>query len=384
MSDDIAGHFLPVAEPTNAGLERAIRGGDAGACGVYADWLQSQGSVMGEWIALAAALEGQSDQRKQARLAELTGMLRLPSEEFATWETKHGFFQWLRLENSNDWMTEAFDAEVFVRKLFATPLCASLAELRIGILRWDQNSQDVPRVLEVAGDFAWSKTLTALHLGDVSSNIDMLHHVIGDVGAIITKTFPALRSLTLHSGAQAWRNVGETFGVAGLALPELATLVVETCAMTRERLRELLAAKLPALTRLELWFGGMDRDATATVDDLAPLFDEDPFPGVTRLGLCNQEFGGELLELLAEAKLAERIVTLDLSRSTLDATTAPQLAAMAKLFPALRVLDVSDNFLSADDLATITSAFANVEVITGEQDKLSFAEDNNRFASVCE
>ena len=80
----------------------------------------------------------------------------------------------------------------------------------------------------------------------------------------------------------------------------------------------------------------------------------------------------------------ERIIALDLSRSTFDATTTPQLAAMAKFFPALRVLDVSDNFLSATDLAAIKTAFATVEVITGEQDKLSFADGNDRFASVCE
>lgn len=382
----LGGHFLPAPLPVNPALEATLRENpsDAAAAGVYADWLEAQGSPVGAYIALAAALEKTQDARKQAKLGELATQLGLPTPAFATWGTRHGFFQWLRLENTEDWMDAAFDAPAFAAKLFATPLCAALDELRIGILRWDENHEDVPAVIDAAGACAWSKSLARLHLGDVDRNIDMAHHMIGDVGAAISRAFPALRRLQLHSGSQEWRGVGETFGVADLALPQLETLVVETCAMTTERLAALLAAKLPKLVTLELWFGGVDRDANATVDDLAPLLAGKLFPQLVKLGLKNQELGGALIERLAAGKLAARLERLDLSMSTLDATTAPVLAAAAKQFPALKVLDVSDNFLAPADLARLTAAFAHAEVVAGTQGKLANADDAYRFATVAE
>ena len=377
----IGSQFLPNPFPTNPALEAAIREDRSGA-GVYADWLQSQASPIGEWIALTAALEQKADPRKSKQLDALTAELGLPTAKFATWGTKHGFFEWLRLENAEDWMDEAFAAVDFATKLFATPLCAALDELRIGILRWDHNSKDVPNVLKAAGKHAWSKSLSRLVLGDVSSDIDMAHHVIGEVGEVITKSFPALRSLKLHSGAQDWRDAGETFSVDGLALPALETLVIETCAMTKHRLLGVMTAKLPKLSALELWFGGSE-EADASAKDLARLFDGKAFPGVTKLGLKNHEFAGDLIDRLAASPLAAQLETLDLSMSTLDATTVPRLAEIADRFPKLKVLDVSDNFLVEADIGRLMGAFKQADVVSGEQDKLEYA-DEDRFASVRE
>ncbi|MBA3499353.1 MAG: hypothetical protein M4D80_11260 [Myxococcota bacterium] len=382
----IGSHFLPKPLPTNPVLEAAIREDRsvAGAYGVYADWLQGQDSPVGEWIAVAASLEKAPDPKKETRLQALTDALSLPTKDFATWGTRSGFFEWLRLENSNDWMAKEFDPVAFAEKLFATPLCAALEELRIGILRWDYNSEDVPAVLRVAGKHDWAKSLLRLHLGDVSGDIDMAHHSIGDVGDAITTSFPNLRWLKLHSGSQEWRGEGETFGIGGLALPALETLVIETCAMTKGRLAGLLSAKLPKLTALELWFGSIDRDADATAEDLEKLLDGTAFPAITKLGIVNQEFGGALIERLASSKLAPQLVSLDLSKSTLDSTTAPLLAEIADRFPKLESLNVNDNFLVDDDIAALTAAFKRTRVLEGSQDKLENAEDNYRYASVSE
>jgi len=382
----IGAQFLPTPMPTNGALEDAIREAkhEAGPCSVYADWLQSQDSPAGELVALAAALETKQDAKKQKRFDELARQLALPTPDFATWGFRHGFWQWLRLENGKDWMDDKFDPLAFATKLFATPLCAALDELRIGILRWDHNSHDVPAVLEAAGDCRWSKALARLHLGDVDGNIDMAHHVIGDVGQTITKAFPALRSLKLHSGSQEWRGVGETFGLAGLALPKLESLTIETCAMTKARLDAVLGAKLPALTQLELWFGGSDRDAGAQAADLAPLLDGKVFSKVTRLGLRNLDFMGDLIEQLVASKIAPRLVHLDLSMGTLDDDWVAHLGANADRFRSLKVLDVDDNFLRPRDLRELRSSFTKAQVLSKKQDKLEDAEDDDRFVSVHE
>src|SRR5688500_3398211 len=99
----LGSEFLPTTHPTNPDLEKTAR--EDGALGVYTDWLQSQGAPIGEYIALGAALEQQEDEQKRARFVELAKELALPTPDFAKWGTKHGFFSWLRLENTKDWMS---------------------------------------------------------------------------------------------------------------------------------------------------------------------------------------------------------------------------------------------------------------------------------------
>jgi len=370
--------------PRNPVLEAAMREDreSPGAASVYADWLQAEGSELGELMVLQLARAAGADAAHAQRIHELAQRLRLPDEELATWGWKHGRWEWLRLENNADLMDASFDAVALARRLFELPLCAALDELRIGVLRWEHNHADVPAVLAAAEQHAWAASLSRLHLGDVDADIDMDHHVIGDVGVAISRVFPALESLKLHSGAQDWRG-GETFGVAGLALPKLTSLVVETCAMTRERLSALLAAQLPALERVELWFGAVDRGATAGASELEPVLDGTVFPKVERLALKNHELSGALIERLAASRIAPRLVELDLSMSTLDDDEVRALAATAGRYPALRTLNVDDCFLTNDGLADLRAAFSSAEVVSREQAKLEEGADE-RFVSVWE
>ena len=381
----LGSEFLPTTLPTNPTLEASLRENkdDSGPFMVYADWLEAQGSAVGELVALAAALEQRTDASKQQRVAELERQLGLPTEDFARWGYRHGFWRWLRFENASDWMDDSFDAVAFAHKVFATPLCAALDELRLGVLRWDHNSTDVPAVLAAAADHGWAGSLARLHLGDVE-NVDLAHHAVGVVGAAISRAFPRLRWLKIHSGAQDWRGDGETLDFAELALPKLETLIVETCAMTQPRLAGLLAGKLPAMTKLELWFGSSEFDAGATAADLAPLLDGKVFDAVTDLGLRNLDFMDDLVDRLGASNLAPRLVRLDLSKGTLDDASAARLAAHAKRFTALRTLDVDDSFLTADGVGMLASAFAGAEVVSRAQSKLEDAEDGARFVSVHE
>lgn len=361
--------FLPATHPTNPELEKSAR--DAGGLGVYTDWLQAQGAPIGEYIALVAALEVEKDPSKQARLAELAKEIALPTREFATWDTAHGYFTTLRFENQKDWMSSEFDAGALAKRVFATPLCAVLDELRIGVLRWDYNAADVPAVIDAAAGFPWAKSLSRLHLGDVL-DIDMDHHVIGAVGVPITRAFPNLRWLKVHSGAQGDE---DNFSLAGLALPKLETLIVETCSMTSERLAAILAADLPALTHLELWFGGTDRDAGATLDDLAPLLDGKVFPKVTHLGLENLDFSSALAQRLATSAIRGRLVSLDLGMGTLGDDDVPALKVLGETIASI---GVDDSFLSEEALAELGPRFTWTQ-----QDKRDYMDDG-RYASVVE
>ncbi len=367
---DPAAKSAPVATaaPRNAALEAAIRADrdDPAPVAVYADWLQGQGSAVGELIALA---HGKQDARKRKRANAIVKALDLPGDKLATYGWRSGLWQWLRLENSLDWMDDKFDALALARALFAQPLCAALDELRIGILRWDHNHEDVPAVLAEAGAHAWAGELRRLRLGDVTENIDMAHHVIGVVGPVISKTFPRLTSLVLHSGVQDWRGAKlETFGIGRLDLPALTELTIETCALSKRRLADVLAAKLPRLARLELWFGSADQGANCKIKDLAPLLGGKLFPKLTALGLRNCELADAIATALPASAIAARLESLDLSMGCLSDAGAQALADGASAFERLATLNIDDNFLSAAGIRQVKAAFKGKTVIAKDRE----------------
>jgi len=370
---------IPIAR--DEALEAAIREdrADPAPYLVYADWLQTQGSPVGEMIVFA-------HKKQQPRAKAIAKQLGLPQPEMATMGWRFGLWQWLRLENDLDWMDGSWDPMPFVRALFRSPLCAVLEELRIGILRWDENDQ--PDVIAEAGRHGWAKDLARLHLGDVDDTIDMAHHTIGDVGKLITKHFPNLTSLKLHSGDQSWRGGKESFGIGGLELPRLKDLTIETCAMSSKRMKAVLGAKLPVLERLELWFGGRDSEATAKIADVVPVLDGKLFPRVRHLGLRNCELVTDLVRLLPSRKLAKQLEVLDLSMGTMNDEDAGELAGAAAKFPALETLNVDDSWLSSAGLRALKAAFKGVKIVSKNQRQSDDDDDDdeadNRYASVTE
>ena len=364
-----------VAIARDEALESAIRErrDDAAPYLVYADWLQAQGSQVGEMLVLA-----QRNKPKQAMA--IASKLGLPSAGLATFGWRFGVWQWLRLDNAVDQMDDTWDPVAFARALFGSPLCVALEDLRIGMLRW--NFQDQPDVIAEAGRHGWARDLRGLVVGDVDGNIDMAHHAIGDVGKAISKNFPNLVSLTLHSGAQSWRGTKETFGVAGLDLPKLTDLTIETCAMSGKRMKAVAAANLPALEKLVLWFGARDRDANAKVADVAPVFDRVRFPRLKHLGLRNTELVTDLVRLLPAAKIAKQLETLDLSMGTMSDEDAAELAESAAQFTSLKTLNVDDNFVSASGARQLKAAFKGVAV-SAKDPKETYDEDE-RYVSVSE
>jgi len=346
----------------NSALAAAIRldRTDPGPYQVYADWLQLNGSPLGELLILL-----QSHDAKSLKCAdEIVAALKLPTEN-VTYGWQLGMWSWLRFE-TEDSLNEDFDAAGFAREPFVSPLCAVLQRLRIGMLRWEHNYEDVPAVIAEAGRYPWASELPELHVGDIDDNIDMAHHTVGAIGQAISRAFPKLEWLTVKSSEQDYREVA-TFSVANLALPRLRELVIETCSMSKQRVAEVLAAKLPKLERLELWFGDAEYGADATLAELGELLNGRVFPDVRQLGLRNAMFTDQLVRALPGSAIAARLESLDVSMGTLTNDAALELAANAPAFPALETLDVDDNFLSPDVIERVQAAFDGKDVVSRRQ-----------------
>ena len=379
---------LPVSTaPREPALEAALRAdrNDPAAYDVYADWLEAHGNALGELIGLQRALATKKDASKTKREKALVKAHGFPIPKLMSVVWKWGFWDQLRLENNEDWMDGNFDAQELAKFAFSHTACAALRELRLGILRWEHNSLDVPAVLAEAKRHAWAGDLEVLVLGDVGRNIDMAHHVVGRVGAAVSAAFPKLRDLKIHSSEQPWdgRN---TFGIAGLDLPLLEKLVIETISFSKQRAKELLAANLPKLTELELWIGTPDYEGDAKLSNIAPLLAGKTFPNLTKLGVCNAQFEGELAREIHESPLARQLTELNLSKGTLDDDDAAVLASNARFFPKLAVLDVSDNYLTRDGTNALKQAFKRVELRMKDQraDEIDEDDDGDRYVAISE
>ena len=375
-------------DPREPALEAAVRAdrSDPAAYDVYADWLEAHGNALGELIGLQRALANKKDAAKTKRASALVRAHKLPIPKLMSVVWKWGFWDQLRLENNEDWMDDNFDARELAKFAFSHTACGALRELRLGILRWELNSVDVPAVLAEAKQFAWAKDLESLVLGDVGRDIDMAHHVVGRVGAPISAAFPALRQLKIHSSEQAWDGDKKTFGLAGLDLPRLEKLVIETISFSKQRAKELFAASLPKLTELELWIGTPDYEGDAKLSSLAPLLTGKVFPHLTKLGICNAEFEGQLAREIHESPLARQLTALDLSKGTIGDADAHVLASNAHLFPKLAILDVSKNYLTRDGTNALKQAFKRVELRITDQraDQIDEDDDGQRYVAVSE
>jgi len=356
---------------------------DAGPALVYADWLTSNGNEWGELITVQAQLEkSRANKALVAREKALLKKLPMPDKDLGTVTWSRGHIDTLHVFNERDWMDDEYDVMVMLEPLLALPMIDGLRELRTGVIRWDSNDEDVPAVLEAASKRPFAKRLRSLVLGDIPDDIDMDHHVIGDVRKL-SKWFPELTSLKLHSGGASWS--GErNFDFGPLSLPRLESLVIETCSMSKKRLKQVLDSALPALTSLELWFGSDDYGANVTAKDLRPLLDGKVFTKTTRVGLKNHEFADELAAAVPGSALAARVEVLDFSMGTLGPDGVKALVAGASKFPRLKSLDVSGNYVTKAETKALQTAFKGVAVKNIDAKELDPEQPEWRYVSVAE
>ncbi len=374
----------PALPPRDPKLEKAMfeAPADDGRALVYADWLQTNGNVWGELISVQHALEAKpKDKTLRAKEKALLAALPLPPADLGTVTWRRGLLDTLHVFNERDWMDDSYDVLATIQPVLDLPMCDGLRELRTGVIRWDRNTTDVPAVLAAASKRPFASRLERLVLGDISRNVDMDHHVIGDVRAL-SKQFPNLKFLKLHSGAASWSGPNN-FHFGPLSLSSLDTLIIETCSMSTKRLAQVLKSSLPKVTTLELWFGSTDYGADVKVKHLKPLLDGAVFPKVTDLGLRNAEFTNELAAALPTSAIAKRLVRLDLSMGVLDATGVKLLVAGAKSFKQLKTLVVSQSHLTPADVKALKQAFPGVGLEAKDQ-KNDTTDPNHRYVSIGE
>jgi uncharacterized protein (TIGR02996 family) len=355
---------------------------------VYADWLAGEGDPRGELITLQHQISelspkdvkgarGKALAKREAQILKANDHFLggLHDPEILTVKWRWGFVESVRFMNSKDWMDSSFQILPIARTFFALPIAIAVREIKVGVLRWEYQSKDLPALIDAIGKLGAGKMVKTLRLGDCDDiDIDCAHHQLGSLKEI-SKTFPNLETFTLF---------GSDFTLGPLALPKLRELEIKSCSLKRADVEALGAAKLPALERMSLWFGSADYGGMSTLKGLDGILDGSGMPKLRHLGLMNAEFTNDLCDALANAKVTKKLESLDLGKGTLDKRGVESLVANARAFAKLATLDVSDNFLSKDDLKALAKIKGPKIVSTEQKDIEEDDGEAFRYVSMSE
>ncbi|NNJ26245.1 STM4015 family protein [Alienimonas chondri] len=146
----------------------------------------------------------------------------------------------------------------------------------------------------------------------------------------------------------------------------LRALTVECGGMPATLAREIAAARLPKLERLELWFGddGYGNEVTGRHSDepLIELLDAPLMQGLTHLGLRNDDGADSTAAVLAGRPRPGKVTTLDLSLGTLGDEGADALAG-APWIGELEKLDIRHHFVSPAAVERLRAALRSPDAL---------------------
>ena len=390
--DDDAGDDGEPAEASelksNPELEAAIarNPGDEKAWLVYGDWLQSNGDVRGELMALQAkgntkAANKLIAQHRETLFGELAEKIfdeeggEADEAELKELEWHLGFLVGARLCTSYDAGSDLGEMTATLLKL---PVARFMRKLVWGLPSFDGDASGQGLIDAVIAS-PHPETLESLFITDFEypDENEMSWSAVGDLSALWAKT-PNLKTLHLRGGN------GCTLGK--IEAPKLTHFTHETGGMGSEELDAIAAARWPNLESLEIWFGSDGYGGTCTVDNLRPIFAGEGLSKLKILRLKNGEFANDLIEPLAKSKILKQLETVDLSMGTLFGPGIEALVKYADAFRHLKSLDLEDNFLTEEDKERLKHAkLDNVTGLESQREADDWGDDEeHRYASVGE
>lgn len=266
--------------------------------------------------------------------------------------------------------------DLFARYL-ADPAASRTTGLVIG--NWaalgggrDQGSEPVVQALVAARDRL--PNLTALFLGDITSEENEISWIQQSDVSPLFGAFPNLEHLTLRGGNE--------LRLGAVRHARLESLVIQSGGLNAEVVRSVAAATLPQLEHLELWLGEEEYGADFTLEDLEAILAGTQFPNLRYLGLRDSERADVIAAAVAEAPVLSQIRILDLSLGTLGDDGARALLASEGV-RGLEKLVLSHHFCSDEVVAELEELEIEVDV-SDRQDPDEYDDVSYRYIAVGE
>ncbi|MCB9673989.1 MAG: WGR domain-containing protein [Alphaproteobacteria bacterium] len=362
---EVAAQAPAAKQGENPELEAAILADrlDRKAWAVYADWLQAEGDARGDLVAVQLALLDKPDdaqlKKREAELLEKNARAWLG--EFrpeGPWEGAHevdwhnGF--WQRAKIWVDWDLEEPDFPKMLGVVLRHPSAKFLDTLELGLAD-NEGENFYQEAMDSLVKHGIRKGLRTLHIGDFEypDETEISWTEVGSFSKCWT-ILPDLEDLTITGGS---------IEIGVPTAPKLKSLKLETGGLPQEPAQQLAKASLPALERLEIWFGTEDYGGSCTAADAAAIASNAKgLPKVKWLGFMNADFANEIPAAIAQTPLLKQVDDLDLSMGTMTDEGAQALLDLAPRFAHLKSLNLDENFITDAMAEKLKAALPMVEI----------------------
>ncbi|WP_069169848.1 STM4015 family protein [Streptomyces griseus] len=250
---------------------------------------------------------------------------------------------------------------------------------------WEGDYTSIAPVVQlIASDADRFPELRGLFLADVTSEeCEVSWLRMCDI-TLVFEAFPLLEELVVRGGGGQFPDE-ENLRLRPVRHRALRTLRFESGGLPGHVVRALGASELPALERLELWFGTQWYGGDATVEDIRPVLSGTVLPALRHLGLQNSEIQDEFAAALASAPVVAQLDSLALSMGTLGDPGALALLEGQPLTH-LSCLDLHHHYLTEPLMSRIRDvcAEAGVQVDLTEAEDWDPEDDESRYVVVSE
>jgi predicted DNA-binding WGR domain protein len=240
-----------------------------------------------------------------------------------------------------------------------------------GVDSVDQSSASIVEALVAGRDKL--PNLKHLFLGDIVMEENEISWIQQSDMSPLFDAFPRLEEFRVRGSNDL------SFGT--LKHKALKTLAVECGGLPVRVVREICAAKLPALEHLELWLGEPNYGWDGSIADLEPLLTGKLFPKLRYLGLRDSVVADEVAAAAAQAPVLKKIKVLDLSLGNLSDEGARALLASPAVAK-LEKLDIHHHFVSDEVVAQLRALW--IEVDARERKKPYDFDPDYRYIAVGE
>lgn len=234
------------------------------------------------------------------------------------------------------------------------------------------NSEAVVEALVSARDKL--PNLRALFLGEMTMEESEISWIIQSDVSPIFAAFPQLETFYIRGG--------ESLSLGRPQHESLRELVIETGGMSREIVREVTAARLPALVHLELWLGDSAYGNDIEPEDIEALLSDGPVANLQYLGLRDDIHADVTARVVAEKGIPGSVEVLDLSLGTLTDEGAQALAGCDWL-KSLKKLDVHFHYISPPVIEQLKAIVPEVDA-SNVQEADNYDGEIYRYVAVSE
>ncbi len=261
-----------------------------------------------------------------------------------------------------DWEENDLEMKALLDKFSQDPKTGKVTALILGA--WEEAYDNeasvyIDLLTQKAEQFS---ALKALFIGEMTGEENEISWINQGEYSKLLHAYPALEHLQIRGGN------GLGFGDADTPVSHdnLKTLIIETGGLGSDVIDAIGHANLPALEKLELWFGDENYGWDGDVSTVTPLLSQSRFPHLKHLGLKNSEIQNDIVTAILNSDLLGQLETIDMSMGVMtDEAAKLLLDNQAQLIG--KQLDVSENFLS-DEMVTMLEA-SPLTIKTSEQEE---------------